>query len=158
MWGLTSPYFFPIIALWTGKRERIHLQETILSSDFDFNEMALKIFQLQYKFNAVYRMYLDKLHIDPKNIIEPDAIPFLPIQFFKYQLIQTGHISLKKYFIAVGLQVYRGVHMVYAHYFGIKKWRCIALSMHFIPVQSTVGSIWHFCLLIWTMMHLHSFL
>ena len=43
------------------EKERIHLQETILSSDFDFNEMALKIFQLQYKFNAVYRMYLDKL-------------------------------------------------------------------------------------------------
>ena len=65
--------------------DAISFAEKIFSNDFDFNEMALKIFQLQYKFNAVYRMYLDKLHIDPKNIIEPDAIPFLPIQFFKYQ-------------------------------------------------------------------------
>ena len=127
------------------EKERIHLQETILSSDFDFNEMALKIFQLQYKFNAVYRMYLDKLHIDPKNIIEPDAIPFLPIQFFKYQLIQTGTYQPEKVFYSSGTTgIQRSSHGIRS-LFWYKKVAMHCFEYAFYP--STVNSREHLAFL-----------
>jgi phenylacetate-coenzyme A ligase PaaK-like adenylate-forming protein len=63
--------------------------EIIISQIFElrnaseFNELALEIFQLQYKNVAVYREYCDAVYDNPLSISNIENIPFLPIQFFK---------------------------------------------------------------------------
>jgi phenylacetate-coenzyme A ligase PaaK-like adenylate-forming protein len=62
-----------------------------ISSEDEFEELACRIFRLQYKTIEVYRNYVDLLKIDhlvPKKIVD---IPFLPISFFKdNQVITKG--------------------------------------------------------------------
>ncbi|HDP75266.1 MAG TPA: acyl transferase [Bacteroidales bacterium] len=57
----------------------------------EFENLALEIFQFQYKNVDVYRSYVDLLKIDPNKVRRVDQIPFLPIQFFKNrQIIAKG--------------------------------------------------------------------
>jgi len=60
-------------------------------SPLDFNEIALKIFYFQYKYNPVYKEYVDCLSIDVNKITNYFQIPFLPIEFFKTRQIITGN-------------------------------------------------------------------
>lgn len=48
-----------------------------------FRAGALEVFHFQAKHCPVYRDYLAALKVDPAQIIEPEEIPFLPIEFFK---------------------------------------------------------------------------
>ena len=48
-----------------------------------FRAAALEVFYYQAKHTPVYRDYLDALGTDPSRIMEPEEIPFLPIEFFK---------------------------------------------------------------------------
>jgi phenylacetate-coenzyme A ligase PaaK-like adenylate-forming protein len=48
-----------------------------------FRAAALKVFHFQATHCPVYRDYLAALKVDPSKIIEPEKIPFLPIEFFK---------------------------------------------------------------------------
>ncbi len=54
-----------------------------ISSEASFNKTAIEVFNFQYKNNTVYRQFCDLLHKNPKNTNIPEAIPFLPIEFFK---------------------------------------------------------------------------
>jgi phenylacetate-coenzyme A ligase PaaK-like adenylate-forming protein len=54
-----------------------------IQNSSEFNELALKIFHLQYQNVKVYREYCDALNINVAEIAQVDQIPFLPIQFFK---------------------------------------------------------------------------
>ena len=56
----------------------------------EFESMALSVFQQQYLQNEVYRKYCDLLKINPAAIDSISLIPFLPIQFFKTQVVTTG--------------------------------------------------------------------
>lgn len=64
---------------------------SILSIDnHSFGDAALELFRFQASENAVYRAYLEALHIQPAAIRELEAIPFLPIRFFKTHEVKTG--------------------------------------------------------------------
>jgi hypothetical protein len=59
---------------------------------FDFNisrfdDLALRIFQFQYRHNPVYNRYANTLGVLPEQVKKINDIPFLPIDFFKSQKI-----------------------------------------------------------------------
>lgn len=49
----------------------------------NFDALALAVFQYQARHNLLYRDYLNLLKINPSTITRIEAIPFLPISFFK---------------------------------------------------------------------------
>lgn len=51
--------------------------------------MALAIFHYQLLTNDVYRNFIISLKIDADKITEPEQIPFVPVEFFKTQIIIT---------------------------------------------------------------------
>ena len=55
----------------------------------NFNELALELFNYQYKNNEVYSQYCNLLKVRAANISSPEKIPFLPISFFKSHIIKT---------------------------------------------------------------------
>ena len=59
------------------------------ASFYNFDRMALEIFQFQYRHNPVYRQYVNSIHINPESVDAVVKIPFLPIQFFKTNIIKT---------------------------------------------------------------------
>jgi hypothetical protein len=54
-----------------------------------FQDLALEIFQFQYRHNPVYRTYVDMLKFNPKAVKDLLEIPFLPIRFFKTHSVKT---------------------------------------------------------------------
>ena len=52
--------------------------------------MALEIFFFQYTNNAVYKKYVEALHINVQTIDSIEKIPFLPISFFKTHEVISG--------------------------------------------------------------------
>ena len=58
-----------------------------ISSEAEFNLLALEIFQFQYQNIAVYREFCDFLHVVPAEVSNITEIPFLPVELFKYKRI-----------------------------------------------------------------------
>lgn len=56
-----------------------------LSSEEEFNNLALAVFRSQYQNNRVYRSFAQSLKTNPDAINHHSQIPFLPIEFFKTQ-------------------------------------------------------------------------
>ena len=54
-----------------------------------FEELALEIFNFQYRQNAVYRAYADMIKLKPDKVTNLTQIPFLPIRFFKTHAVKT---------------------------------------------------------------------
>lgn len=80
------------------------IQERIFSitSEKDFRELTLEIFNLQYVQNPVYRRFCDFLKVDPNQVKELIQIPFIPIEFFKsHKVIPTG-VPVQKIFSSSG--------------------------------------------------------
>lgn len=92
----------------------IKLKQKIISKQFSFEEIALSIFQFQYKCNKIYRQFVDlsKTNIDGiKNI---EQIPFLPIQFFKTHNIYSSDSKPEFYFESSGTtQTTQAKHFIY---------------------------------------------
>jgi phenylacetate-coenzyme A ligase PaaK-like adenylate-forming protein len=61
-----------------------------IKSEDDFNALALAVFRYQAKENKVYKTYLDTLKIDIDKIKGVTQIPFLPIEFFKTQMVVSN--------------------------------------------------------------------
>ena len=59
-----------------------------IKSEDRFNEVALEIFQFQYKNNLVYRKYVDGF--GRNTPLDYSEIPFLPIEFFKTKKVTCG--------------------------------------------------------------------
>lgn len=79
------------------------LKDSVLKmSDREFNELAIKIFELQYELNPVYREFVSNLNSNPDRISNWEDIPCLPISFFKTQKIVLKGLKLKKKFISSG--------------------------------------------------------
>src|SRR6185295_16568194 len=55
----------------------------------NFRDLALEIFQFQYRHNPVYRTYVDTLKFNPLEVKNLVQVPFLPIQFFKTHPVKT---------------------------------------------------------------------
>ncbi len=70
--------------------------------EFDFNQLALEVFQYQVKNNLVYKKYVSLLNIEPSEVKKVSEIPFLPIQFFKSHEVISGNNSIEEVFLSSG--------------------------------------------------------
>ena len=57
----------------------------------DFDQKALELFHYQAQYNQIYSKYLALRKVDPFKIRSVEAIPFLPIRFFKDQQVTCGN-------------------------------------------------------------------
>ncbi|MFC4723170.1 acyl transferase [Geojedonia litorea] len=73
-----------------------------ISSEEEFNKLALKVFEYQFEHNTVYRSFCDLLYKHPSDINSIKEIPFLPIQFFKSHNVLTGTKPVEKTFSSSG--------------------------------------------------------
>lgn len=64
---------------------------SIRAGGISFDEIALRLFELQYRDNPVYRQYVNLIYGDRPEINKLADIPFLPIQFFKSHRVETGN-------------------------------------------------------------------
>jgi len=80
------------------------LKQKIFSIDSNdsFNASALEIFRYQFENNKVYHDFVSALKIRPERIEHYADIPFLPIGFFKTQVVFTGAKPLGRYFASSG--------------------------------------------------------
>ncbi|WP_435413073.1 acyl transferase [Psychroserpens mesophilus] len=73
-----------------------------ISSEDDFNAMALEIFKFQFETNSVYRSFCDLLYKHPSDIKRIEDIPFLPIQFFKSHQVLSSNDPIEAIFSSSG--------------------------------------------------------
>jgi Acyl-protein synthetase, LuxE len=64
--------------------------------------MALKTFELQYNYNEIYKIYVDTLGVDAALVNTIECIPFLPVQFFKTNIIRTTQFKAGAIFESSG--------------------------------------------------------
>ncbi len=63
-----------------------------ISSQKQFEKMALKVFRFQYENNLVYQEFCHFLKVDKQAVKMVSQIPFLPIQFFKsHDIVSTSN-------------------------------------------------------------------
>lgn len=65
-------------------------QSLVKLNDSNFQNIALQLFHFQAKNNPVYKQYLGHIKCNPENVSTIQQIRFLPISFFKSQVIKTG--------------------------------------------------------------------
>lgn len=68
----------------------------------EFENLALKVFQFQYRNTKVYREFCDFLNLSPASVKKVVDIPFLPIEFFKNKVILAQGNSSEKIFTSSG--------------------------------------------------------
>lgn len=68
----------------------------------NFEDIALSLFRFQAENNLVYSQYLRFLDCNPYEIQAVENIPFLPISFFKTQLVKTGTWQPESEFLSSG--------------------------------------------------------
>ncbi len=75
--------------------ERNPLRNSIfkISSQEEFRDLCLAVFRYQSIWNPVYHAWIKALNINSDEIIHPNDIPFLPIQFFKDQRVFNTQAS-----------------------------------------------------------------
>jgi hypothetical protein len=87
----------------TKIREQLLYKLQILSeTPSAFEALALEIFRYQAEFNPVYKRFLSLLGRQPWDIQSIDAIPTLPISFFKTFEIKTGNWEEETIFTSSG--------------------------------------------------------
>lgn len=73
-----------------------------ISSQKQFEKIALKVFRFQYENNLVYREFCDLLKINVQRVKSLEQIPFLPIQFFKSHTVISNKNTIQKTFTSSG--------------------------------------------------------
>jgi len=61
-----------------------------IKSEEEFDALALDIFKFQFENNKVYRSFCDLLYKHPSDVKTIEAIPFLPIEFFKKRTVLSS--------------------------------------------------------------------
>ena len=56
---------------------------------YNFDELALGVFDFQYHNNDLYQAYANSIGVSPNSVGQIEKIPFLPISFFKTHKVQT---------------------------------------------------------------------
>src|SRR5690606_16179647 len=77
-----------------------NLEEKVF--DGTYGEVVLEVLRFQYENNQIYRAYVDALGKNVANIHTADAIPFLPIRFFKTQRVITTQFDAEVVFESSG--------------------------------------------------------
>nr|WP_321227214.1 acyl transferase [uncultured Psychroserpens sp.] len=73
-----------------------------ISSETEFNSLALQVFKFQFENNPVYRSFCDLLYKHPSDVKRIEEIPFLPIQFFKSHQVLSTNDSIQDTFSSSG--------------------------------------------------------
>lgn len=73
-----------------------------ISSQKQFEKIALKVFRFQYENNKVYREFCDFLNTDVQKVKSLQQIPFLPIQFFKSHDVLSNPDPIQETFTSSG--------------------------------------------------------
>lgn len=73
-----------------------------ISSQKQFEKIALKVFRYQHESNLVYREFCDLLKVEPQKVKALEQIPFLPIQFFKSHAVVSNTNAVQKTFTSSG--------------------------------------------------------
>jgi len=73
-----------------------------ISSQKQFEKVALKVFRFQYKNNLVYKEFCDFLKTDTQKVKKLQQIPFLPIQFFKSHKVVSNEYPIQATFSSSG--------------------------------------------------------
>lgn len=68
----------------------------------EFESAALSAFQFQAVNCAVYKAFIEGLHVNPEEVKSIDQIPFLPIEFFKSHQILSEDIPAEVIFSSSG--------------------------------------------------------
>lgn len=71
-------------------------------NDKNFEDIALRVFRLQAKENAVYNQFLTQIGCAASEIFQLEDIPFLPISFFKTYPVKTGDWKADTVFTSSG--------------------------------------------------------
>jgi phenylacetate-coenzyme A ligase PaaK-like adenylate-forming protein len=67
-----------------------------------FEEKALELFKFQYQNNILYRNFANRFGANPVNVKELRQIPFLPVSFFKTEIVTTGKFNAEIIFESSG--------------------------------------------------------
>lgn len=73
-----------------------------ISSQKQFEKIALKVFRFQYENNPVYQEFCNFLKTDVQKVKSLKQIPFLPIQFFKSHTIVSNTNPIQTTFTSSG--------------------------------------------------------
>jgi phenylacetate-coenzyme A ligase PaaK-like adenylate-forming protein len=73
-----------------------------ISSKKEFEKITLKVFRHQYENIKVYQAFCNHLGKSPSNVKQINAIPFLPIQFFKSETIVSNFEQAQAIFTSSG--------------------------------------------------------
>tara|TARA_R110002020_G_scaffold145603_5_gene319776 strand:- start:12463 stop:13440 length:978 start_codon:yes stop_codon:yes gene_type:complete len=73
-----------------------------ITSELEFNTLALRVFKFQYEANAVYQKFCKLLDKHPSNVKSLRDIPFIPIEFFKSHDILSSKEPIVKTFTSSG--------------------------------------------------------
>jgi phenylacetate-coenzyme A ligase PaaK-like adenylate-forming protein len=73
-----------------------------ISSQKQFEKIALKVFRHQYDNNLVYRSFCDHLSVEKHTVKSLQQIPFLPIQFFKSHSVVSNQEAIQATFSSSG--------------------------------------------------------
>ena len=73
-----------------------------ISTNEEFNKLALDVFKFQFENNPVYRSFCDLLYKHPSEVKSYESIPFLPIEFFKTHTILSNDKIAEKTFSSSG--------------------------------------------------------
>ncbi|RVT78374.1 acyl transferase [Flavobacterium sufflavum] len=73
-----------------------------ISSQKQFEKIALKVFRFQYENNLVYKEFCDFLKTDVQKVKSLQQIPFLPIQFFKSHNVVSNNNPIQTTFSSSG--------------------------------------------------------
>jgi phenylacetate-coenzyme A ligase PaaK-like adenylate-forming protein len=73
-----------------------------ISTQKQFDKIALKIFRYQYENNLVYREFCEFLKTDVSKVKSIQQIPFLPIQFFKSHAVVSNSNPIQTTFTSSG--------------------------------------------------------
>lgn len=68
----------------------------------NFEDIALSLFHYQSIHNTTYRTFIETLGLQSSKITSIDQIPFLPIEFFKSQIILTDNEPVEVVFTSSG--------------------------------------------------------
>lgn len=73
-----------------------------ISSNKQFEKIALKVFRFQYDNNVVYREFCQYLNVEKHEVKSLQQIPFLPIQFFKSHDVLSSEEKIQETFTSSG--------------------------------------------------------
>lgn len=73
-----------------------------ISSQKQFEKIALKVFRFQYENNLVYQAFCDFLKVDTQAVKSLQQIPFLPVAFFKSHAVVSSTDKIQETFTSSG--------------------------------------------------------